>query len=44
MQIPEKMQEQVDGNLPKIQLIIEEIRVLMAIAKHLKAITQEINE
>ena len=44
MQIPEEMQEQVDDYLPKIQLIIEEIRMLMAIAKHLKAITQEINE
>ncbi len=44
MQIPEEMQEQVDANLPKINLILEEIRMLMAVAKHLKAITQEINE
>ena len=44
MQIPEEMQEQVDANLPKIQLILEEIRMLMAVAKHLKAISQQINE
>ena len=44
MQIPEEMQDQVDANLNKINLIIEEIRMLMAVAKHLNAITQEINE
>jgi hypothetical protein len=44
MQIPEEMQEQVDANLPKIQLILDEIRMLMNVAKHLEAITQEINE
>jgi hypothetical protein len=44
MQIPEEMQKQVDANLPKINLILEEIRMLMAVAKHLKAITQEINK
>jgi hypothetical protein len=44
MQIPEEMQEQVDANLSKIQLILDEIRMLMAVAKHLHAITQEIDE
>ena len=44
MQIPEEMQEQVDANLPNINLILKEIRMLMAVAKHLKAITQGINE
>jgi hypothetical protein len=44
MQIPEEMQEQVDANLTKINLILEEIRILMTVAKHLDTITQEINE
>ena len=44
MQIPEEMQEQLDNNLPQIRLILEEIRMLMAMAKHLKVISQEINK